>query len=1266
MKHNPVNNLSQARAGGASVLTVTVLTAMLWFVTAIINVAHAADCSSGDFSSIYETADVTLSGDLFVTSDVTIRNNVTFTIGAGSNVTLCGEYRIQVSGGADLIARGTAAQPITFSADDPTTNWDSIFFANQGNNSILQYVTLNDSGGNDPSVDNGAIKVINNSGTTLLSSPVIDNVTINDSGTYGISMSMLNSDPTPPSITNVSINNSANAAILTDAEALGGLSSGNNYTNNQPNVIQIRGGGGSHLKFSQYWRNPGVPIEVLGDFSVSAETADPPAVLTIDPGLTFLMYPQADILIGSSFVRRGSLVINGTAAEPVTFTRLDEFSAPWGHLRALLYSDTAVSLDYVNFSYGGDGLITVPGTIYQTGSGAVNLDYVTVQNSLSAGFYGAGGQATINNSSFEMNDTGLEFFPGFAAIMRNNTIVNNVTAGISTTDNGSNTCIDAIGNYWGANNGPADSDAGSDVCDNGRSNGGNGGIVSNGIRYDPWLPGSGALQNRGRIVPDTFYVISDGVDSAQLEITLRDAQGNPLSGKQVQLNATVGDVQQPAGMTDANGRVTAAITGTTLGYAYLTAYNVTDDTPVAGIGGVTFWQGNGDAGGLISAGGAPYASPGLVIAGKPFQAGSPVGMSIPMRNSNAYPVDVTVVYEVSGLNVGARFTPVYTTTTQTLQPGESWDAAGVWLPTVSGHLCILANITVDDGQLLQAAQASTTTSLQQNTNQDPCNPDALDPSQALPSTPSSGLGGLFKIAKTFYKLYNLVKKATQCLDENLQISSFGVDGTRDYQVVITPSVYSPPLITADGEITQAQANALNDLAESSATLLSLNRAIGATSQRMNWASQAATISGGMSRANGQSNAYLDLQYRAYRNFASQYADKLDEFANEIGVLLAATPGGDTTYYLPEDFQTTRDEIASTGFDTETKTFYQQTGLSTELVSQLESDLVSDYERSPFKVISWSWALGNIQTDARAIASRLRGMYSPQGQGPSIRSIRVANLNNGANSVFVRPIPFTFNVGHPFSNTRDVELVARAVNLPLDWTYELNSSSLTLNADEVATATLTLYPGREMLEGDLVQVAVEGYVDGGLVGGIIMEHNTPKTVAILNNPPDQPTLVSPTNGQQGLASSVTLRWQLATDSDGDTVSYDVYNCTDSDPVTNCTLQAQVVSLDEGLGNEVYLASLGLGGGIMILGITFAGGTRSRRQTIMLVAIIALSSLLVSCESGGGGGGNNNAVDNNIKTYTVSGLSPATTYYWVAVAKDDKGGETPSAVWSYSTQ
>ncbi len=171
------------------------------------------------------------------------------------------------------------------------------------------------------------------------------------------------------------------------------------------------------------------------------------------------------------------------------------------------------------------------------------------------------------------------------------------------------------------------------------------------------------------------------------------------------------------------------------------------------------------------------------------------------------------------------------------------------------------------------------------------------------------------------------------------------------------------------------------------------------------------------------------------------------------------------------------------------------------------------------------------------------------------------------------------------------------------------------------------------------------------------------VAAVNNPPSSPSLVSPADGQQGLSTTVTLKWKPSTDPDGDAVTYDVYSCTDPDPANACTRLTEVsllsippnAPLSNTLDNGIYYAGLGLGGGIMILGFTFAGGVRSRKQTALLIVVIALTAFLASCHGGG-----------NTKSYVVSGLSADTTYYWTVIAKDGNGGETPSAVWSYSTQ
>ena len=55
-------------------------------------------------------------------------------------------------------------------------------------------------------------------------------------------------------------------------------------------------------------------------------------------------------------------------------------------------------------------------------------------------------------------------------------------------------------------------------------------------------------------------------------------------------------------------------------------------------------------------------------------------------------------------------------------------------------------------------------------------------------------------------------------------------------------------------------------------------------------------------------------------------------------------------------------------------------------------------------------------------------------------------------------------------------------------------------------------------------------------------------AVLNNPPGKPTLVSPANGALGQPLAVTLTWKSVTDIDFDPVTYDIYICSTSDPVS----------------------------------------------------------------------------------------------------------------------
>ncbi len=69
----------------------------------------------------------------------------------------------------------------------------------------------------------------------------------------------------------------------------------------------------------------------------------------------------------------------------------------------------------------------------------------------------------------------------------------------------------------------------------------------------------------------------------------------------------------------------------------------------------------------------------------------------------------------------------------------------------------------------------------------------------------------------------------------------------------------------------------------------------------------------------------------------------------------------------------------------------------------------------------------------------------------------------------------------------------------------------------------------------------------------------------------------------------------------------------------------------------------------------------------VAMVVISAMLVvSCGDGSGGSGNGNSRAPDEINYTLSGLSSDTLYYWKIIAKDDKGGESSSIVWNFTTQ
>jgi len=1047
----------------------TLMPARPWHVAA----APAADCVSGNVPSLIES-DTTLSGALFVTADVTVRAGATLTLTAGTDVTMCGPYELIFNDGA-LHAEGTAADPIIIAGETPATRWERIFFNGFGSSlrpSLLRYVILDGGGGSDPSLDLGALHVEAANGTTGVG-PVVDQVTIRDSGAYGVYVRVNHTDGTPPLFSGLTITNSARAPMVFWASAVGGLGSGNAFGGNGEDVIEVRVTSlGGSLDYDATWYAQPVPYRLLGLLNV-ADARSP--VLTISPGTSIEM---ADT--GGFWINSAGLVINGTPTEPITITRAPGVTT-WDRLYYERNINPASSLGFVTVEHAGG----INGAIDFRGD-ALTLDHVTVRHATNAGLYTQGSFVQVKDSLFEQNGEGLRFQYGAGGVLRRNVIQDN-GVGITVLTNTGDVCVDALGNYWGAGNGPSDADAALDVCNLATTNAGSGDSVTGDMLYRPWLsspPGGGAIDT-SQITAADFWVIADGVQTTTLTIRARDAQGAPLAGKEIALETTHGILQQPATPTDANGVTTAVIRATESGRALVTAFNVTDGLPLGALASITFWQGQGNIGGLIPPGGSPYASPRLVIEGRPFETGLPMTFRLPMQNTNAVPVDVQVVYSVSALNIGAEFTPVYTTSV-TLQPGESWDAPATWVPPVTGHHCVSAEVTVtlpDGQQFVMSPDVVVIGSgrFRINLNFMPPDPCAdLDATKLVPD-----YGGLNEVRKHIRTAMVQLYLSAKCVEQKVSFgpsSSLALQGSaaltaaRDYQTVAPPPALTMPQLAAGGAVSQAEADAANAVGDTVAGLVALDIAIETARDRAAQAGEA------------DDAVWVSRQTTAYREYQRLKGAALKQLATHLEALLAVTQGAGQPddVLTPADYEAYLAELLANGYDAETIAFHKAFGRTDAAIARQLQDEIASLTNGTFFVTSFYGIVAEARDAAAAEGARLQSRYGL----PSAQSGTVSAQAGDAGGLYLGTLTSQFLVGNPTESQQTIDLIVHPVELPLDWTYALSPSAPVLGPGEAVTVTLTINAGAIRPQDSQARLAVEGYIGSELIGGILFQQSIP--------------------------------------------------------------------------------------------------------------------------------------------------------------------------------
>jgi parallel beta-helix repeat protein len=318
-----------------------------------------------------------------INEELRIQAGATLTIDPGVEIQFNGETNVLEIRGL-LVAEGTVSEPILMTKV-PTFNgtWHGLDFSGVDvSSSRMSYVIIEYSGsdlGGETFV--GAVQCVNGAAPSFTdvtirnsvqgffchggSDPVINRCTIQDNSEYGIYV--VNSSP---AISNSTIKDNT----------LGGA------------FVHTLAGGIAYPKYDANTFGPNDRIHLQGnaDQNGTIEYAATPYVisqnmviqdvveLTVEPGVIFQFMNAEDKL-----TVYGTLTAEGTANDPITFTRAPELSTTWENIEFVDERSDSSSLDYVIVEHAGGVFDDESnlGAIELTKTASPHLNHCTIRNS---------------------------------------------------------------------------------------------------------------------------------------------------------------------------------------------------------------------------------------------------------------------------------------------------------------------------------------------------------------------------------------------------------------------------------------------------------------------------------------------------------------------------------------------------------------------------------------------------------------------------------------------------------------------------------------------------------------------------------------------------------------------------------------------------------------------------------------------------------------------------------------------------------------------
>ncbi len=943
----------------------------------------------------------------------------------------------------ELNAIGMPTQPITFTGVVTTPgSWSGLLADNTVITPALvnlSYVTLEDGGAGSP---HGQLYVAR--GIVTVTNSLIRNGSSNGIyftyQTIGFNIQSSNF-----------VSNSLSAIVMEQPTmdlAFSDLSASRNGTNGVY-ITNVS----THVAGQRHWNNPGIPY-VINDGIYN----QPGDALTIDPGTELQFTSSAGLGIG------GQLKAIGLPDQPITFTAQTPLPGSWRGLVIDGGNTTAIAqLDYATVEYGGfSNHANI--VIGSGGAGQLIARHTTIRASSEHGLlFNAHGTGSILNSQ----------------IISNSQVIT-TAYGIFINGSGSAASVLATNDWWGDPNGPKP-----DLVACG---GGHGDKVSTGVLFQPVLtntnfsaefPLSAAPQLT--LTPRRWFAPADGVSKIYFDITLRDGNGKPLPGRTVLLHTNLGSVVD-GGLTDLNGHTLADLTSNTTGDAtvYATLNPLTScEGALSPVSKVTFTT-SLDVVDLFPNSPAPYFAGDLSLTPLPVVTGITETIHAKLTNPLTVPITVDVEFAFAQASVGLTFGPIKDIT-QTIPASSTISLSADFLPLISGHYCVQVSYAITAIGSAQLSRPQAGRQLKQFN---------FNPEQG-PTLPPSSKDSLNKADKSLNKVEKLSPTGT-----NIQIGIFdrwwkwakdtaekidkslGGDPPRqDYNVSTLPIWYRWPHTQPDANITPARAAALNAASDALADVNAYGTAAATALDRYGGASAAGDLGWAAQQANAQ------IFYEQQMGSALlTYADKLDAFVqvlnNEHETNITITVSDVISY---------QQSLSTTGFSTQEISDAKLIGLTDADIEALRQDIITSDPND---------LAGNIldMYSNEAFVSRNLGnaLLHPTAFVPSISVSGGAGLQMAAtvsvsNTLAqVQNTSATIQVGNPLSTTANINLLARRIDLPADWAVSVSPAQVTLAPDQQITVTVNILTGSPVLQGSQPRVAIEGYANNQLLGGVVVD------------------------------------------------------------------------------------------------------------------------------------------------------------------------------------